>query len=311
MATGLLMKNFIQSFETLKTCQKEITLELKQYNFFNELSINYSNINFITSFKKNFFTILMLSLIHESGISKTRAISYGKIIIALRQIVTSVDNILDNEKKGSIFINSLNNPLVENSFISLVFQDLLTKEILKLSPTNTKVNIVLLEDIYSIAKGESIRKRELYKEYPSSKFILENIHSEIGGKLLEISLTIPKLVENNPKITAFSDGLFTIGMSLQALDDFFDMEEDFYNKDVNLATAKYSEKFNINEYQIDFKNINTSFTEKYLTETISTAYSGFFKLQEAGFPIDLKEIKFILKKLFILRGLKNYKHYIR
>lgn len=311
MATGLLMKNFIQSFETLKTCQKEITLELKQYNFFNELSINYSNINFITSFKKNFFTILMLSLIHESGISKTRAISYGKIIIALRQIVTSVDNILDNEKKGSIFINSLNNPLVENSFISLVFQDLLTKEILKLSPTNTKVNIVLLEDIYSIAKGESIRKREFYKEYPSSKFIFENIHSEIGGKLLEISLTIPKLVENNPKITAFSDGLFTIGMSLQALDDFFDMEEDFYNKDVNLATAKYSEEFNINEYQIDFKNINTSFTEKYLTETISTAYSGFFKLQKAGFPIDLKEIKFILKKLFILRGLKNYVHYIR
>lgn len=311
MATGLLMKNFIQSFETLKTCQKEITLELKQYNFFNELSINYSNINFITSFKKNFFTILMLSLIHESGISKTRAISYGKIIIALRQIVTSVDNILDNEKKGSIFINSLNNPLVENSFISLVFQDLLTKEILKLSPTNTKVNIVLLEDIYSIAKGESIRKREFYKEYPSSKFIFENIHSEIGGKLLEISLTIPKLVENNPKITAFSDGLFTIGMSLQALDDFFDMEEDFYNKDVNLATAKYSEEFNINEYQIDFKNINTSFTEKYLTETISTAYSGFFKLQKAGFPIDLKEIKFILKKLFILRGLKNYIHYIR
>ena len=103
----------------------------------------------------------MLSLIHESGISKTRAISYGKIIIALKQIVTSVDNILDNEKNGSIFINSLNNPLVENSFISLVFQDLLTKEILKLSPTNTKANFVLLEDIYSIAKGESIRKREL------------------------------------------------------------------------------------------------------------------------------------------------------
>ena len=62
MATGLLMKNFIQSFETLKTCQKEITLELKQYNFFNELSINYSNINFITSFKKNFLPSLCLAL---------------------------------------------------------------------------------------------------------------------------------------------------------------------------------------------------------------------------------------------------------
>lgn len=80
----------------------------------------------------------MLSLINESNIPKFGIISYGKIIIFLRQVITSVDNILDEEKKGNIFINSLNNPLVENSFISLITQELLTKEILKLNCNNKK-----------------------------------------------------------------------------------------------------------------------------------------------------------------------------
>lgn len=106
--------------------------------FFEEITLNYSDSNFITLFKKNFFTILMLSLINESNIPKSGIISYGKIIIFLRQVITSVDNILDEEKKGNIFINSLNNPLVENSFISLITQELLTKEILKLNCNNKK-----------------------------------------------------------------------------------------------------------------------------------------------------------------------------
>lgn len=311
MSTRLLVKNFIHSFETLNLCQKEVVLELKKYDFFNDISINCSSINFITSFRKNFFTLLMLTLINESKISSSRTISYGKIIIFLRQIVTSVDNILDNEKKGNIFIPSLNNPLVENSFISLIFQDLLTKEIFKLSPENQKAHLILNESIYSIAKGESIRKREMYREYPSSNFIIENIHKYIGGKLLEISLIIPNLLENNPKITQFSEGLFTIGMSLQALDDFFDIDEDLKNGDINLAIAKYLEEFKIDEKNIEFKNINIDFIEKYLADTINIAYDGFFKLQNAGFPINSKEIKFILKKLFILRGLKGYTHYIK
>lgn len=311
MSTKLLLKKFLQASEILKTCQKEVIQDFKNYDFFEEITLNYSDSNFITLFKKNFFTILMLSLINESNIPKSRIISYGKIIIFLRQVITSVDNILDDEKKGNIFINSLNNPLVENSFISLITQELLTKEILKLNCNNKKINTILLEEIYSIAKGESIRKREFYQKYPSSDFIIENVHKQIGGKLLEISLTVPKLVESNLKISEFSDGLFIIGMSLQALDDFFDMEEDFKENNINLATAKYFEIFKIEDFQIDFKNLDIIFTEKYLSNTIDIAYTGFSKLQNAGFPINLKEVKFILKKLFILRGLKNYVHYIK
>lgn len=138
MSTKLLLKKFLQASEILKTYQKEVIQDFKNYDFFEEITLNYSDSNFITLFKKNFFTILMLSLINESNIPKSRIISYGKIIIFLRQVITSVDNILDEEKKGNIFINSLNNPLVENSFISLITQELLTKEILKLNCNNKK-----------------------------------------------------------------------------------------------------------------------------------------------------------------------------
>ena len=138
MSTKLLLKKFLQASEILKTYQKEVIQDFKNYDFFEEITLNYSDSNFITLFKKNFFTILMLSLINESNIPKSGIISYGKIIIFLRQVITSVDNILDEEKKGNIFINSLNNPLVENSFISLITQELLTKEILKLNCNNKK-----------------------------------------------------------------------------------------------------------------------------------------------------------------------------
>ena len=138
MSTKLLLKKFLQASEISKTCQKEVIQDFKNYDFFEEITLNYSDSNFITLFKKNFFTILMLSLINESNIPKSGIISYGKIIIFLRQVITSVDNILDEEKKGNIFINSLNNPLVENSFISLITQELLTKEILKLNCNNKK-----------------------------------------------------------------------------------------------------------------------------------------------------------------------------
>lgn len=99
MSTKLLLKRFFQASEILKTCPKEVIQDFKNYDFFEEITLNYSDSNFITLFKKNFFTILMLSLINESNIPKSRIISYGKIIIFLKQVITSVDNILDEEKK--------------------------------------------------------------------------------------------------------------------------------------------------------------------------------------------------------------------
>lgn len=307
-----LIKTLTKSFNILKESQEEVKNELKNYEFYDKIIVKDSNKNFIISFKSNFFTILMLSLLLESGVERKRCVSYGKIILLLRQIVTSCDNILDNERKGIFYIESLKNLVVENSLITLISQELLTKEVIRIEKevNSSSLQSRLLEKLYSIAEGESLRRIELYEKYPNSEYILDKIHREIGGDLLEISLTIPKIVENNLKLNKFSQGLFIIGMSLQALDDFFDMEEDFEDGNINLATSKYMEEFKIKLEDIDFKNLDIKFVEKYIKNTIDDSYNGFKILEQAGFPIDRNMSKFILKKLFILRGLKNYSHYI-
>lgn len=307
-----LIKTLTKSFNILKESQEEIRVELKNYKFYDKITIKDSNRNFVISFKSNFFTILMLSLLLESGVERKRCVSYGKIILLLRQIVTSCDNILDNERKGILFIESLKNLVVENSLITLVSQELLTKEIFRIEKeiNSSSLQSKLLEKLYCIAEGESLRRVELYREYPDSNYILNKVHREIGGELLEISLTIPKIVENNLKLNKFSQGLFIIGMSLQALDDFFDMAEDFEDGNINLATSKYREEFRIEPQNIDFKKLDVKFVEKYIKDTIDETYHGFEILEKSGFPIDRNMSRFILKKLFILRGLKDYIHYI-
>ena len=52
MSTKLLLKKFLQASEILKTCQKEVIQDFKNYDFFEEITLNYSDSNFI---KKKFF----------------------------------------------------------------------------------------------------------------------------------------------------------------------------------------------------------------------------------------------------------------
>lgn len=303
-------KSLTKSYKNLRKIENEIKEELKNYEFYESIDFKFNSENYLEVFKKSFFSLLMLSILSESGIKNERIISYGKIIFYLRQIVTSLDNILDKEKKGMIFINGFSNETIENSFLSLIFQDLMTKEILKISDGNSKSIYLILEKLYSIGKGESLRKRKLYEEYPDPEYIYEYIHKPIGGELLEISLVVPKYLENNCKLEEFSKGLFKIGMSLQGIDDFFDMEEDFINNDINLAVGKYIKKYNQEEKNIDFENLENEFIEDYLKKEISEANEGFEILEKFGFPIDNRDSKIILKKLFKIRGLEEYLYYI-
>lgn len=308
-----LIKELILAHSLLQEIQKELTKEFKKSIIYKDLTISYEKENFLVAFKKSFFTILMVSLLRKSSIPKNRIISYGKIILLLRQIITSVDNILDKERKGLFFINTLENPIIENSLLSLICQDLLTKELLELQKEtgNYLSSNVLLEKMYEIARGESKRNQELYTTYPNPQYILDNIHHQIGGELLEISLTTPNALEkDNYSLEQFSKGLFTIGMSLQGIDDFFDMKEDYENGNVNLATSQYIQEYHTKVEDIEYENLEEEFVKKYLTSCIDTAYKGFEILKEGGFPITKKEAKFVLKKLFVLRGLKEYVRYI-
>ena len=292
----LLGKLLMNAFKILGKAQNEIENDFKNFKFTKELEIDFKNINFKESFKKNFFTLLIISILLESKVSKKHIISYSKIITYLRQIVTSTDNIIDNEDKGLIFIKSLKNKMVSNSLIMLTCQNFLTKECLELSEGKDIAAKKIFDKIYLIAMSESLRDKSQYLEYPNEKYILEKIHSGIGGELLKISLEVPLAIEENIKLKEYSKGIFEIGMALQALDDFFDMEEDEESGKINLlkSVILYAEK--------DEKVVR----EEYLKKVSENAYNGFKILEDNEFPINKKEAKKVLKKLFELRGLKEY-----
>lgn len=292
----LLGKLLMNAFKILGKAQNEIENDLKNFKFTKELEIDFKNINFKESFKKNFFTLLIISILLESKVSKKHIVSYGKIITYLRQIVTSTDNIIDNEDKGLIFIKNLKNKTVSNSLIMLTCQNFLTKECLELNEGKDLAVKKIFDKIYLIALSESLRDKAQYLEYPTEKYILEKIHSGIGGELLKISLEAPLAIEENTKLKEYSNGIFEIGMALQALDDFFDIEEDEESGKINLLKSAllYSEK---GEEVV---------REEYLKKVSENAYNGFKILEDNEFPINKKEAKKVLKKLFELRGLKEY-----
>ena len=296
MKTHILMgKLFLESFNILKEIQKEIQKDLKSLEFQKEIEVEFKNLNFMESFKKNFFTLLMLSIMIDCKISKKNVVKYGKIILYLRQIVTSTDNIIDDENKGIIFIDRLKNNVVSNSLVMLFCQNFLSKTCLEID-FKSSLSQKILNKIYLIAESESLRDRKQYETYPNEEYVLSRIHNGIGGELLKISLEVPLEIEKNKKLEECAKAIYEIGMSLQALDDFFDIDEDKLAEKVNLYEAKLL-------YSEDVKEI---IEERYLKEVSEKAYEGFHILEKNGYPMNRKEAKRILKKLFELRGLKEY-----
>ncbi|MGL4392777.1 MAG: hypothetical protein ACRCSK_05040 [Fusobacteriaceae bacterium] len=299
----------------LSEIQNEIKYDLQKFSFEKNIVYEFENESRDEMYKKNFFTLLMLTLFISAKIKNNKIKSYGKIIFALRQIVTCTDNIIDGESKGVVHFKNFKNIVVKNNFMALICQDILTKECLKISDGDEILSNKIFEELYTIAFSEDIRDRNLYKNYPSSEFILENIHGGIGGKLLEISLVAAKYLEKNFQIEKFAKGLYEIGMSLQALDDLFDVSEDFESEKINLAHATFLEK-NINLNMNSKLNPNLDlekekdFTTNFLKNVMAQSYSGFKILEENNFPISDGEVKILLKKLFELRGLGDYAYVI-
>lgn len=296
-------KLFINSFKILQLIEKEMKEELSKYSFSKELEIKLECNEGTNLLRKHFFTTLMLTFLLESEIPKQRVISYGKIFLYLRQIITSVDNIIDKEDKGIIFVREMKSNEVRNSFIMLLSQELLFRECQKLDKTGESLRLIL-EKIYFIGKAESLRERELYGEYPKKEQILKDIHSGIGGELLKFAVDIPYFlekrenssVENLKKLENYTFGIYKIGMALQQIDDFFDLEEDELNDKINLFQS----------YIIYEKTELKELEKKYLNLAIDEAYQGFEILEKNSYPIDRSIGKKMLKKLFEIRGLKEY-----
>ncbi|MGL5056746.1 MAG: hypothetical protein ACRC6A_05190, partial [Fusobacteriaceae bacterium] len=265
---------------------------------------------------KNFFTILMLSTFKKSGLSDKKIIEYGKISFALRTIITSTDNMIDNEEKGVLFLKKPKNSYIKNSLFIILSQNIIDDTLGNLEDKSSDFKFNILNKIYSIAMAEDKRELSDYTEYPKPDFVTNILHSGIGGELLSIAFEAPLLLEQDKtileKLMRYKKGIYKVGMALQSLDDLCDIIEDYKANKVNLGTSKLIYDFNYSYEEIqkieNFKSLEFEmFYKSYLDKVINEALEG---MKELELSKNEKSLKSLLKYLFKLRGLEEvYKIY--
>lgn len=279
----------------------------------------FKDLNPVKYFEKNFFSILFLSIFKAVGIPEERIMNYGVILHALRTIITCTDNILDDEKKGSIFLNAgLDNAVLNNTMLTLLAQKVMgqaIREVSHIPETAARIEAVILDSICSIGKGENITKIDDVMPVPEE--ITNNVHMKIGGELLRLALIAP--LENERELISelqyMESGVLNIGISLQMLDDVTDVAEDLLDIKSNYLASwiMYQGEDGIFSFD-DLKeyadtsdqNICTDFkcsVASVVNSAIKKALDGFDMLCCGGFPITRIQAIGILKLMFGLRGL--------
>lgn len=279
--------------------------DLRGFEFYGGMEFKWREENFLQSFKENFFTLLMISLLLK-GCRGENIVAYSKIISCIRQIITSTDNIIDREDKGIMFFREMKNRVVKNTLLTMVSQNIIEKASVELMDSNVSREII--NKIHRIAQAESKRDEEQYVTYPKPEYVKEVIHRGIGGELLEISMTAPRLVEGGLRLENYSKGLYKIGMGLQALDDLCDVDEDMREGKVNYAVAKLiSEGYPLRELKkTGGIELDDEFKKSYIREVLGDTVEGFGILRENGFPLSKGDVNLLLKHLFKIRGLEEY-----
>lgn len=93
----------------------------------------------------------MVSILIKSKLNEKQIISYGKIIFCLRSIVTSTDNIIDNENKSITKINGIVEIVSNNIFNLMLHQNIINNEI-KNKDSSSIVFKRLLEKLFLLPK---------------------------------------------------------------------------------------------------------------------------------------------------------------
>ncbi|WP_319370988.1 class 1 isoprenoid biosynthesis enzyme [uncultured Ilyobacter sp.] len=309
-----LTKLFKNSYFDLLKIEKEMMMEIKKLDFSKEFYFSEKKINFLESFKQNFFTFLILSILKQSGIKNEKLVKYGKVIYCLRVIITCTDNIIDNENKGVLFLKTPKNPVVNNVLLLMVCQNIMISTLKVLGDDRGEISRVILEKIHRVAESEGMRDEKLYEKYPDPQEVIKKIHMGIGGELLQLSLWAPMKLEKSVSLEKFNNGLYDIGISLQGLDDLSDMEEDLEAKKINLGISYLIKDLSLEKYNLkvkfptDYEKTTEefrNFLSKYTGECIEKSLEGFEKLRKGGYPISREEATLLMKILFKLRGLEK------
>lgn len=284
--------------------------------------------NPLQSAKKNFFSILFLSVYRAVGIPKERRVFYGMLNHCIRGVVTGADNILDSEYKEMLPLKLPASGVTFKSIMHVLLFQMMMDSVLEIAQDDgiiereTKANI----SAAILAALMPIGEREAEEEGASVDFLppdvlLSTVHMFRGGNLLRLAFVAPLLVEKGGELEriGFADkGVYRIGMALQVLDDLTDFYDDLkdgrrnYLASALMFEAPEQERLSLEAFlqgkSKDTPAIETAYGKTIpiiMEKIIGESLAGFALLEQAGLDIDRKVAYKLVISLFELRGLQN------
>lgn len=281
-------------------------------------------INPLSYAQKNFFSILFLAIYRAIGIEPEKRHFYGLLNHCLRGIVTGADNLLDDEYKELL---PLNFPEPAIRFKSIMHILLFDRFIVRITKTMEKHSLLggadasllqqkLFDAIVPIGAEEAQEEGGIYKVLPPEE-ILSTVHMYKGGKLLCLAFVAPRLIEASlrKKLTLAEQGIYSIGIALQLIDDLTDFYEDIAHANHNYLVSSITfrgpanEKKKLEKSLHSAEKIGPAIESQYpdtlalvMEEAIGEAMHGFELLEKAGFWINRRQAYDLIKNLFVLRG---------
>jgi hypothetical protein len=271
--------------------------------------------------QRNFFSTLFLSIFDAIGISPERQHCYGKILHAVRGIVTVTDNILDDERKGSVWIDLGNAKVLPNVLLLLLETGVLAELLRDLSDDRRVISSTwqaLMHAMYALGAEESGEEARVEDVLTPAR-LLDEVHRFRGGGLLCLAFVAPEINERHlsREIQLAKSAVSHIGLALQVIDDITDFDEDMRalnhnmlrswivhrqpdgpSTDVDLQALSSDVR---REPELHFRTA----THQVMSMAIDMAVDGFVSLQRLGHPVDRTAAFELIHAMFSLRGLER------
>jgi len=283
-----------------------------------------NRLKFLGYGQRNFFSILFLSIYRAIGIPTPRRLHYGIINHCLRGIVTGADNLLDDEYKELLPLKFPAQATRFKSIMHLLLFDRFLFKVGRIMQENGQIDAeeadrlqsALFQALLPIGAEEASEEGGI-RNILTPREILSSVHMYKGGKLLCLAFVAPRLLEKDfsRKLLKAEQGIFSIGLALQIIDDLTDFYEDiavgnhnYLVSSVHHAGEREERKKLIAVRRAKLRNgeaIETAYpgtVRRVMAEAIGEALQGFALLEEAGFWFNQSQATSLIRSLFVLRG---------
>jgi geranylgeranyl pyrophosphate synthase len=201
-----------------------------------------------TSLRHNHFSVLFLAVFYALGISPRRVSLFARINHCFRAWVTACDNLLDRELKemvltdlpaGAEVFKSVHTLLLTDRIFMLFLLQAVREEVLQEDEMETLIPLSL-SSLSASGRQEAREEGGVSSAVPPAE-ILYRFHRERTGRLfaavLEPPLALGDIVLTDRKTAAVKEGLETLGLGCQILDDLCDLEDDLRDGKANYVAA--------------------------------------------------------------------------